>query len=129
MHAFPRLAAAFALFGAAGVAMPGTAGFVADDLLFHTLWMESPMSTVLVILSSALLAVSTLNCFARVFLGRATTLLAPDLSARERSVATVLFLLLIVLGLSPSLLLGPADVFLSVAPEVAAGPAGIGSLR
>ena len=42
--AFPRLAAAFALFGGAGVGLPGTAGFVADDLLLHTLWMDSPAS-------------------------------------------------------------------------------------
>ena len=33
----PKLATAFALFGGAGVGLPGTAGFVADDLLLHTL--------------------------------------------------------------------------------------------
>ena len=37
VQAFPRLAVGFALFGAAGVAMPGTAGFIADDLLLHKL--------------------------------------------------------------------------------------------
>ena len=117
-HVFPRLAAAFALFGAAGVAIPGTAGFVADDLLLHTLWMESPASTVLVILSSAILAVSTLTCYSKVFLGRASFALAPDLTARERAVASTLLVLLLGLGIAPGILLGPADEFLSVVPAL-----------
>jgi len=114
--AFPRLAGAFALFGAAGVAVPGTVGFVADDLLLHTLWMESPLSTVLVILASAILAVSTLRCYSTVFLGRTRAALAPDLTARERVVATALLALLLGLGAVPGALLGPADAFLSVEP-------------
>lgn len=115
-RAFPRLAAAFALFGGAGVGLPGTAGFVADDLLLHTLWMESPASTVTVILSSAMLAVATLGCFSSVFLGRTTPSLAPDLHARERFVMVVLLLGLITLGFAPWSLLGPADAFLSAPP-------------
>lgn len=113
---FPRLAAAFALFGGAGVGLPGTAGFVADDLLLHTLWMESPASTVTVILSSAMLAVATLSSFSRVFLGRTTPSLAPDLHARERLVLVLLLLGLLTLGFAPGTLLGPADAFLSGPP-------------
>jgi NADH-quinone oxidoreductase subunit M len=113
---FPRLAAAFALFGGAGVGLPGTAGFVADDLLLHTLWMESPASTVIVILSSAMLAVATLLSFSRVFLGRTTSSLAPDLHARERLVMVMLLLGLLTLGFAPWALLGPADAFLSGPP-------------
>ncbi len=114
--AFPRLALAFALFGGAGVGLPGMAGFVADDLLLHTLWMESPTSTVAVILSSALLAVATLIAYSKTFLGRTTPSRAPDLYARERVVAVVLVLLLLLLGFAPGVLLGPADAFLSVTP-------------
>jgi NADH-quinone oxidoreductase subunit M len=114
IRAFPRLAVAFALLGGAGVGLPGTAGFVADDLLLHTLWKESPASTVVVIVSSAILAVATLTGYSRVFLGRPTmTLVAPDLSRRERLVAVVLVLLLVFLGFAPRALLGPADRFLS----------------
>lgn len=122
VHAFPRLAAAFAVFGAASVAMPGTAGFVADDLLLHALWMESPVGTVAVILSSAILAVSTLMCFAHVFLGRregAVNLLAPDLLPRERVSAVALLTLLVVLGFAPGILLYPADDFLERPPALA----------
>jgi NADH-quinone oxidoreductase subunit M len=110
---FPRLAAAFALFGAAGVGLPGTAGFVADDLLLHTLWMESPVSTVTVILSSAMLAVATLIGFSNVFLGRTTPSVAPDLHARERLVVVMLLIGLVTLGFAPWTLIGPADAFLS----------------
>lgn len=114
--AFPRLAAAFAVFGGAGVGLPGTAGFVADDLLLHTLWIHSPTSAVLVILSAALLAVATLIVFSRVFLGRPVPSPAPDLYLRERLAAVMLLGLLIGLGVAPRLLLGPADAFLTVAP-------------
>jgi NADH-quinone oxidoreductase subunit M len=113
---FPRLAAAFALFGGAGVGLPGTAGFVADDLLLHTLWMESPASTVTVILSSAMLAVATLLSFSSVFLGQTTSSLAPDLHARERLVLVMLLLGLVALGFAPWALIGPADAFLSGPP-------------
>ena len=113
---FPRLAVLFALFGGAGVGMPGTSSFVADDVLLHTLWMASPAATVVVILSSAVLAVATLIALSRVFLGRATPSLAPDLGLRERLVAVSLVVLLVTLGVVPDLLLGPADAFLSGPP-------------
>jgi len=118
-RSFPRLAAAFALFGGAGVAMPGTAGFVADDLLLHTLWMVSPASTVITILSSAILAAATLACIAAVFFGRPVSSLAPDLYPRERWAVVALVTLLVVIGLGPRLLLGPADAFLAAPPAIA----------
>ncbi|MGD9902970.1 MAG: proton-conducting transporter membrane subunit [Vicinamibacterales bacterium] len=118
--AFPRLAAAFAVFGGAGVGLPGTAGFVADDLLLHTLWINSPTSAVLVIVSAALLAVATLIVFAAVFLGHAMPSPAPDLFRRERVAAVMLLTLLVGLGVAPGLLLGPADAFLTHPPAVAA---------
>jgi NADH:ubiquinone oxidoreductase subunit 4 (subunit M) len=92
------------------------AGFVADDLLLHTLWMESPTSTVAMILSSAFLAVATLMTYSTVFLGRGTPSLAPDLLTRERVVAAMLILLLLLLGFAPGVLLSPADAFLSGPP-------------
>jgi len=116
VSAFPKLAAAFALFGGAGIAVPGTAGFVADDLLLHTLWMESPTGTVAVILSSALLAIATLIAYSQTFLGKPASSLAPDLYLHERVVALVLLVLLVVLGLAPGVLLEPADAFLSGPP-------------
>lgn len=112
-HTFPRLATAFALFAAASVAVPGSVGFVADDLLLHALWMQSPTSTVVVILSGSLLAVSTLVCYTHVFLGRPVSSLAPDLLLRERAVAAALVVLILLLGFAPGGLLYPAEHFLS----------------
>jgi NADH-quinone oxidoreductase subunit M len=111
--AFPVLAAAFAVFGGSGVGLPGTAGFVADDLLLHTLWLQSPAATVAVILASAVLAVATLVAYAGTFMGRQVPSRAPDLYVRERSVAVLLLAALVTLGVAPSLLLVPADAFLS----------------
>ncbi len=114
--AFPRLAVLFALFGGASVGLPGTSGFVADDLLMHTMWKESPAGTALVIVSAALVSVATLITYSKVFLGRQTFTAAPDLGLRERIVGATLFVLLVVLGAAPALLLTPADSFLSAPP-------------
>jgi NADH:ubiquinone oxidoreductase subunit 4 (subunit M) len=122
IHAFPRLAAAFLLFGGAGVAVPATAGFIADDLMLHALWEESVAATVVMILGSALLAVATLTAYARVFLGRAVPSLAGDLMPRERRVVVVLVLLLVVLGIVPGVLLTPAESFLRAAAESVVTP-------
>lgn len=115
IRAFPRLAASFAFFGGAGVGLPGTAGFVADDLLLHTLWLESPVSAATVVVATALVAVATLIAYSRSFLGRPVTSLAPDLTGGERGVVLVLASLLLALGFVPILLIGPADTFLSPA--------------
>lgn len=111
-RAYPRLAAAVAVFGGAAVGLPGTAGFVADDLLLHALWQESVGSAVLTIVASALLAVATLAGFARAFLGRPIPQLAPDLLGGERTVAVVLLLWLVVLGVAPGVLVNPLTVLL-----------------
>jgi len=111
-RAFPRLAAAMFFFGGAAVGLPGTAGFVADDLLLHALWEESVGAAVTVIVASALLAVATLATFARVFLGPPQRYLAPDLLPAERRVAVVLILLLVTLGFVPALLVSPVNALL-----------------
>lgn len=106
-RAFPRMAACLAFFGGAAVGLPGTSGFIADDLLLHALWGESVGSAVMMILASALLAVSILAGFTRAFLGKPVRQLAPDLQAPERIAATVLVIVLILLGIFPKLLVDP----------------------
>jgi NADH-quinone oxidoreductase subunit M len=111
-RAFPRLAAAVAVFGGAAVGLPGTSGFVADDLLLHALWQESAASAVVTVLASALLAVATLAGFARAFLGRPVRQLAPDLLGGERLVVVALLAWLVVLGVAPAVLLDPLAALL-----------------
>lgn len=110
--AFPRLAIGVALFGGAAVAMPGTSGFIADDLLLHALWQESVPSAVGMVIASALLAVATLRNFAMLFLGKPLRLLAPDLDGRERFVLVLLVLWLVILGFAPRILVDPATELL-----------------
>jgi len=118
VRAFPRLAAAFLIFGGSGVAMPGTAGFIADDLMLHALWEESVIGTLLIIVGSATLAIATLVAYSKVFLGRPVSSLAPDLTVRERWVAVLLVVLLVWLGITPGVLLTPADSYLRAVAEV-----------
>jgi NADH-quinone oxidoreductase subunit M len=111
-RAFPRLAASLAFFGGAAVGLPGSAGFVADDLLLHALWEESATTAVVAIVASALLAVATLHRYARAFFGPPQRHLAPDLLPRERRVAVLLMVLLLVLGLVPQVLVSPVNALL-----------------
>ena len=111
-RAFPRLAIGVALFGGATVGIPGTSGFIADDLLLHALWQENVPSAIAMIVASALLAVATLRSFAASFLGKPLRMLAPDLDGSERLVLVVLALWLIVLGFVPSVLVDPATELL-----------------
>jgi NADH-quinone oxidoreductase subunit M len=105
-RSFPRLAAAFGFFGAAGVGMPGTAGFIADDLILHALWSESVYATIAVALASALLAVATLRAITLCFMGPQVVSVAPDLMPAERWFAFALILLLLFSGLTPQLVVG-----------------------
>jgi NADH-quinone oxidoreductase subunit M len=110
----PRLAAGFAFFAAAGVGMPGTAGFVADDLLLHALWEESVFATVAVVIAAGLLAIATLRVIARVFFGRRTDVVAPDLLPAERWSTVSLVTLLLFIGLLPAILTRATTALLGV---------------
>lgn len=110
--AFPKLTAAFFFFAAAGVGMPGTAGFIADDLLLHALWEESPAGAIIIIFASAILAIASLGILAKGFCGPPLRALAPDLRAHERTVVVLLVVLLLGLGLFPQLLVGAAELVL-----------------
>ncbi|HEX8821780.1 MAG TPA: proton-conducting transporter membrane subunit [Archangium sp.] len=104
--AFPHLAGAFAVLGAAGVGLPATAGFVADDLLLHAAWEESIIGTAALILASVVLAIATLRGYTRVFLGAPVRSVAPDLLPRERVVVVGIITALLVLGMAPQLIIG-----------------------
>lgn len=111
-RAFPKLAAAFAFFAAAGVGLPGTAGFIADDLLLHALWEESPAGAIIIIFASAILAIASLAMLSKGFFGPPLRAVAPDLAVSERSVVILLVLLLLALGLFPQFLVGAAELVL-----------------
>jgi NADH-quinone oxidoreductase subunit M len=113
---FPALAACFALFGAAGVGLPGTVGFIADDLLLHAIWEESALGATMLIFASATLAVAILSGFSHIFLGPPSSTVAPDLLPRERRTLFGLLLLLVGLGVAPQVLVTPASIVLAGVP-------------
>ncbi len=110
--AMPRLGGAFLFLAATGVGLPGTAGFIADDLLLHALWEESVVGSLVTVVASALLAVASLAVFGRVFLGPAQQWTAGDLVARERLAAGALCALLVALGVFPWIVVDPLVEYL-----------------
>jgi NADH-quinone oxidoreductase subunit M len=104
--AFPHLASAFAVLGAAGVGLPATAGFVADDLLLHAAWEESMAATAALIIASVSLAIATLRGYSRVFLGPPVRSVAPDLLLGERVVIVGIIAALLLMGVVPRLIIG-----------------------
>ncbi len=103
---FPRITWTFAFFAAAGIALPGTIGFAADDLLLHALWEESPLASTLMLVASALLAVGLLRGFSGAFLGSPLKVwTAGDLSMSERWLSGAVIAVLVTSGIYPMWLL------------------------
>ncbi|WP_428267803.1 proton-conducting transporter membrane subunit [Haliangium sp.] len=98
----PLLATAFFVLGLASVGLPGTFGFVADDLLFGAAFGEQPWLTMTLVASTALNAVTVLRCFFLLFMGRRDHTGELDLLPREWIALTVLVGVLVVQGLWPS---------------------------
>jgi NADH-quinone oxidoreductase subunit M len=104
----PRLAVFFLLSALALVGLPGTLGFVAEDLLFHGTLESHPELGLILPLATALNAVSLLRMFSHLFFGRRTLHVPVVADARpaERLALTLATLFTVVLGLQPELLLG-----------------------
>ena len=103
----PRLATFFVICGLALVGLPGTLGFVAEDLLFHGALSAHPWLGLALPLATALNAITVLRLFAVLFLGRRAihTVPIPDAQPRETLALAVIVVLLVVGGLMPGLLI------------------------
>lgn len=117
VHA-PRLAVFFLICGLALVGLPGTAGYCAEDLLFHGALESHPWLGVALPLATALNAITILRLFGLIFLGVLPRHVpaVPDALPRERWILAACAVLLVAGGLLPGLLL-PA-----VAPSAKAVP-------
>jgi len=109
----PFLAALFLVLGLANVWLPGTLGFVGEDLLVHGVLATFPLVGIAIVVASALNGFTVLRAFTYVFLGPAP----PDLPTvgrllpRERLVLVGIVALLALGGLVPGpivALRGPA---------------------
>jgi NADH-quinone oxidoreductase subunit M len=102
----PRLAVFFSLCAFALVGLPGTLGFVAEDLLFHGSLESHPLLGIGLPVATALNAITALRLFTTLFLGRrgVHTPPIPDATPRERWAFTAPVAFLIAGGLGPAVL-------------------------
>ena len=100
---FPRLAVFFAVCALAMVGLPGTLGFLAEDLLIQGLLESHSYVGMLQPLAAALNAFTLLRLFSTLFLGRRAQGLEiiPDALPRERWPLAALVVLLVIGGLAP----------------------------
>lgn len=98
----PWLGAAFVVLGLASVGLPGTLGFVAEDLLVHGVLESYPGIGVAIVLATAANGYNVLRIYARTFHGpsRAAAAVA-DVLPRERVALAGLAALLLLFGLVP----------------------------
>jgi len=106
----PELAAFFLLFGLAGIGLPGTLSFVADDLIVSGSLDEQLHAGLLVIIATVLAGIAMMRGWFHVFGGPVD----PDgarhaILPRERVALTVLLATLFLLGLWPGPLVRALD--------------------
>lgn len=105
----PRLAVFFAAGVLGLVGLPGTIGFVAEDLLFHGAMEAHAIWGVALPIAALLDAVAAFGLLTRLFLGRRGLHVAaiPDARPAERWLLTVPVVLLVLGGVVPGALIGP----------------------
>ena len=101
----PRLGVFFTIAVLALVGLPGTLGFVAEDLLFHGSLESHPLLGVGLPLATALNAITGLRLMATLFLGKRGLHVAAisDALPRERWALTLPVVLLVAGGLAPGI--------------------------
>jgi NADH-quinone oxidoreductase subunit M len=121
----PRLAAFFLVGALALVGLPGTLGFVAEDLLFHGTMESHPALGFIMPVATAFNAITMFRMFSRLFFGRLTRFVPsiPDALSRERWTLTACVLLLVLLGLRPDVVFRAA-----IATAEIAQPASLGAI-
>lgn len=104
----PLLASFFLLFGLAGMGIPGTAGFPAEFLILLSTFKAHAGAGLAALIGVVLGAAYFLNLYRRAFFGpllRPEVAQAEDLLPRERWLALVFAVILIVFGFFPGLVL------------------------
>jgi NADH-quinone oxidoreductase subunit M len=102
----PHLAGLFLLLGTAVLGIPGSLGFLADDMLVHGPLREHPVLSCGVLGVTVLSGAAFLRAYVRAFFGPALPgAAAPDLLLRERAVLLTLIDALFGFGLFPSTIL------------------------
>ncbi len=98
----PRLAAAFLVMGLASVGLPGTVGYVAEDLLVQGSVGEYPVYAYALIVATAFNGLTVVRNYFALFTGTTKHVGERDLTRREGLVLSVVLGLLLVLGANPA---------------------------
>jgi NADH-quinone oxidoreductase subunit M len=101
----PALAGAVLVLGLASAGLPGTLGFVAEDLVFNTTLEARWWVAVAMIVATATNGATVLRCAFRLFGGKRRSTGEGDLTPRERLVLAGLGASLFALGLFPQVVL------------------------
>lgn len=102
LHA-PRLAWLLLVFGLGSIGLPGTLGFVGEDLIIHGLLEHHPWMAALVAAAMALTAMALIRVWSQACLGPASPRVAcADLLVREQAAALLLAVPLLGFGLWPA---------------------------
>ena len=104
----PLLASFFFIFGLAGLGVPGTNGFIAENLILVSTLETHTGAGIAALIGIVLAAAYFLNIYQRTFLGPVkndVVLTAMDLRTRELLVTLVLCVLIIVFGIFPDIIL------------------------
>ncbi len=103
----PRLATFFLVSAVALIGLPGTIGFVAEDLLFHGTLESHPELGLIMPIATALNAITLLRMFFYMFFGRRAIHLPKlaDALPSERWALTIGLLVIVIFGFQPELLL------------------------
>jgi NADH-quinone oxidoreductase subunit M len=116
----PALAGSFVVFGLAGVGMPGSLTFVAEDLVFHATMAARPWLAAVMVWSTAMTGIAVVRIAMRVFAGPLQRNGEPDLPPRERAALLGLGLAVFGLGLVPGPVLQPVVDALEQLPRLGA---------
>jgi NADH-quinone oxidoreductase subunit M len=105
---FPRITWVFFLLGLASVGAPGSIGWVAEDLLLHSLLVLHPVIATLMLVAVVLNGITILRVFFQVFFGQPKGTSATgvdDLRPREWVVAYAVIGAIALLGVAPQALI------------------------
>lgn len=97
----PRLASAFLVLGLASVGLPGTLGFIGEDLLVQGSVHEFPVLALALIVATAINGITVMRSFFMLFMGTREHAGEHDLVRRESLILSLVLASLIAFGVWP----------------------------
>jgi hypothetical protein len=98
----PRLASAFLVLGLASVGLPGTFGFIGEDLLIQGSVHEFPVLAFALIVATGINGITVMRAFFMLFMGTRQHTGEQDLVRRESVILSIVLASLIAFGIWPS---------------------------